>query len=167
MARPPPPNPKAAQRALLDELMGAERDVDLSVRGRKKVWEADGCKFYLAGLSPYKVLRGARGYAAQGYYVGSATRTRTASASDPNTSTWTYKLDGALKAQYDALLAAEKAKYGYDRMLRDCLASLVKQCDRRAAQTATRSAATAPPAPTRPRARPPRQARGPRRQDKK
>ena len=63
MARPPPPNPKAAQRALLDELMGAERDVDLSVRGRKKFWEADVCKFYLAGLSPYKVLRGARGYA--------------------------------------------------------------------------------------------------------
>ena len=69
MARPPPPNPKAAQRALLDELMGAERDVDLSVRGRKKFWEADVCKFYLAGLSPYKVLRGARGYAAQGYDV--------------------------------------------------------------------------------------------------
>ena len=139
MARPPPPNPKAAQRALLDELMGAERDVDLSVRGRKKFWEADVCKFYLAGLSPYKVLRGARGYAAQGYDVWLRHAYAHGLGERPeHIDLDAYKLDGALKAQYDALPAAEKAKYGYDRMLRDCLASLVKQCDRRAAQTATR-----------------------------
>ena len=138
MARPPPPNPKAAQRALLDELMGAERDVDLSVRGRKKFWEADVCKFYLAGLSPYKVLRGARGYAAQGYDVWLRHAYAHGLGERPeHIDLDAYKLDGALKAQYDALPAAEKAKYGYDRMLRDCLASLVKQCDRRAAQTAT------------------------------
>ena len=139
MARPPPPNPKAAQRALLDELMGAERDVDLSVRGRKKFWEADVCKFYLAGLSPYKVLRGARGYAAQGYDVWLRHAYAHGLGERPeHIDLDAYKLDGALKAQYDALPAAEQAKYGYDRMLRDCLASLVKQCDRRAAQTATR-----------------------------
>lgn len=141
MARPPPPNPKAAQRALLDELMGAERDVDLSMRGRKKFWETDVCKFFLAGLSPYKVLRGARGYAAQGYdvWLRHAYAHGLGQGERPeHIDLDAYKLDGALKAQYDALPAAEKATYGYDRMLRDCLASLVKQCDRRAAQTASR-----------------------------
>ena len=87
----------------------------------------------------HAVLRGARGYAAQGDDVWRPHAYAHGLGERPeHIDQDADKLDGALKAQYDALPAAEQAKYGYDRMLRACLVSLVTQCDRRAAQTATR-----------------------------
>ena len=62
-------DPKASQRALLDQLMGAERDLDLESKARKKFWEKDVCKLYLVGLSPYKLLKETRGFVANGYDV--------------------------------------------------------------------------------------------------
>ena len=62
-------DPKASQRALLDQLMGAERDLDLESKAKKKFWEKDVCKLYLAGLSPYKLLKETRGFVANGYDV--------------------------------------------------------------------------------------------------
>ena len=138
-------DPKSAQRALLDELMGAERDLDLETKAKKKFWEPDVCKFYLAGLSPYKVLKETRGYAANGYdnWLKHAYCHALRLDEHPTkVACERFKVDVGLKAQYDALPAEERAKYGYERLLYECLQSLVKQGDRRIEQHAERLSAT-------------------------
>ena len=129
-------DPKASQRALLDQLMGAERDLDLESKARKKFWEKDVCKLYLAGLSPYKLLKETRGFVANGYDVWVKHAYAYALRLDcrpDDVDCERWKIDHNLKAQYDALDDETKARYGYERVLYDCVHSLVKQGDRRIA----------------------------------
>eukprot|EP00466_Bigelowiella_natans_P019630 jgi/Bigna1/144581/aug1.89_g19289 len=45
--------------AMLDDLMGPERnEAESSLARRKQLWDKDVDKYFLAGLSPYEVLRG-------------------------------------------------------------------------------------------------------------
>lgn len=52
----------AEARALLDQLMGGERDVRLDERtGRTKQFsDADVCKFALCGICPYQIFKGTK-----------------------------------------------------------------------------------------------------------
>ena len=52
----------AEARALLDQLMGGERDVRLEERtGRTKQFsDADVCKFALCGICPYEIFKGTK-----------------------------------------------------------------------------------------------------------
>ena len=98
-------DPKASQRALLDQLMGAERDLDLESKARKKFWEKDVCKLYLAGLSPYKLLKETRGFVANGYDVWVKHAYAYALRLDcrpDDVDCERWKIDHNLKAQYDA-----------------------------------------------------------------
>jgi hypothetical protein len=51
-----------AQRALLDELMGAERDVPLTQRSNRQLHFTDPgvCKFELAGVCPNQLFTNTR-----------------------------------------------------------------------------------------------------------
>lgn len=44
-----------------------------------------------------------------------------------------FSCDVTLKAQYEAVSEEEKQKFGYERLLYECLASLVRQCNKRVA----------------------------------
>ena len=45
--------------ALLDQLMGADRNVSASERSARNIWDRGICPFFLCGLSPWQELRGA------------------------------------------------------------------------------------------------------------
>ncbi|KAJ1463174.1 hypothetical protein M885DRAFT_610191 [Pelagophyceae sp. CCMP2097] len=138
-------NPHDEQRRLLDELMGQERDLDLAARAKSRFWEADVEKFYLLGCSPYALLRPTKGFPTG---VDAWVRHAYASALDlPEThDPAALKSDCELKAQYDALPAQEKEKFGYERALRNCIDSLVRQSERRILANQAKVAAPAAPA---------------------
>mmetsp|Transcript_17163 Transcript_17163/g.53633 ORF Transcript_17163/g.53633 Transcript_17163/m.53633 type:complete len:313 (-) Transcript_17163:25-963(-) len=51
-----------------------------------------------------------------------------------------FVCDVNLKSQYEVLSEEEKAKFGYERLLLECLGSLVRQCDKRVASNQERIA---------------------------
>ncbi|CAM9837668.1 unnamed protein product, partial [Laminaria digitata] len=100
-------------RALLDQLMGRERDIPVEKRINRvrRVWDDDICKPYLCGLCPYVDFRNTR--------------------SDLGEHPPNQEHDAEVKADWDKLSQDDKDKYGYERELMAYLADLVVACDRR------------------------------------
>merc|ERR1711998_165588 len=95
-------------RALLDQLLGPDRDLPVSKCRKKKIncFDKNVCKYYLAGLCPYHELF-----------------KNTKSDLGP----CQYKLhDEYFKEQFSSLSNEEKQKYKYDRDLNCKLRDLVK-----------------------------------------
>lgn len=105
------------QRALLDQLMGRTRDLpdDEKAAKRRKFYDKDVCKFYLAGLSPYSLFR----------------NSKSASFLDNYGNSYTKEEDEDCKVEYDALPQDMKDKYGYDYQLFDFLTDLLRKCDQK------------------------------------
>jgi hypothetical protein len=109
-----------AQRALLDELLGAERDKPVEQKtGPAPFTHPSVDKHALAGLSPREALKGTR-YALP----------PPAQPQQPPT-------DAQLR-EYKKLSQAEKDDLGYEYDLLQTLRSLVRDCDARISQTETR-----------------------------
>uniref|UniRef100_A0A7S3NNJ6 Uncharacterized protein n=1 Tax=Aureoumbra lagunensis TaxID=44058 RepID=A0A7S3NNJ6_9STRA len=114
--------------ALLDELMGQERNAALSVKAKKKFWEDDVCKFYLVGLSPYNLLKNTRGYKLSGFEAW-VRQAYLSSVNCKNPASMVCDIN--LRSQYQAENEEDKNKYGYNFLLFNCLTYLIRQMDRR------------------------------------
>jgi hypothetical protein len=101
-------------RALLDQLMGNERDVSLDERTNKKrhFSDDDVCKHYLCGLAPFSLFR------------------NTKSDLTPEGGYNKVQCDES-KAQWEALTQEERDSYGYDYELMRVLGGFVADCDRK------------------------------------
>ena len=104
--------------AMLDEMMGPQRNVDLDkVTGRRRQFaDPDVDKHHLAGCSPYALFRGTSKN--EGYL-------------NPREVERHAKMvcDDALRAEYEALPREEKDRLGYERDLYFLLEDLVARCD--------------------------------------
>lgn len=104
-------------RAMLEELMGPERDVPHHLRTNRKRQFSDPevCKYYLCGLSPHMLFK------------------NTKSADDVYRVLGDYDkvCDDELRASWDALPQEEKNGYGYEYDLWQLLEQLVRECDKR------------------------------------
>ncbi|KAK9828557.1 hypothetical protein WJX72_000748 [[Myrmecia] bisecta] len=106
-----------AMRAMLDELMGKERDVPLEKRTNRglKFTDREVCKYALAGLCPYGLFRNTK--------------------SDLGPCKYEVHEDDVqfdeVKAKWDELTEAEKERYGYDRELLTLLEQLCRDMDRK------------------------------------
>ena len=118
-----------AQRALLDELLGGDRDLAESEKGGRRLphfSDPEIDKDDLCGCSPrvlfgslriaknYKALRGRRCFE------------------------WTKVPSERMKAEWESLPQREKDRYGYEHDLRDALCLLVNNIDRKAAKERAR-----------------------------
>ncbi|GAB5373256.1 hypothetical protein AAMO2058_001734900, partial [Amorphochlora amoebiformis] len=95
--------------AILDDLMGPERnELELDFSKRKQVWDADVDKYFLAGLSPYDVLRGTN---------------KDAPVCLPGIEEWDKKSYPALRREFQSLPQVIRDAYGYEfdlwRLLKD------------------------------------------------
>lgn len=100
-----------AQRALLDQLMGQERNVQVDKRKglRRKFSDEDIDKFYLCGCSPYELFK----------------NTKSDLGENPKV------INEGCKAEWDALSQEEKDKYGYEYDTWKFLEKLVVDVDRK------------------------------------
>ena len=100
-----------AQRALLDQLMGQERNVEVEKRKglRRRFSDDDIDKFYLCGCSPYELFK----------------NTKSDLGENPKV------IDEGCKAEWDALSQEEKDKYGYEYDTWQFLEKLVVDVDRK------------------------------------
>ena len=107
--RSAPKNELDDQRALLDELMGMDRDLQEGERGHAPAHFSDDdvCKHYLCGLNPYALFRNTKSDLGQ----------------------YDKREDDAARAQWEALPQAEKDGYGYEHDLLALLERLVAQCN--------------------------------------
>ena len=108
----------SAAAALLDQLMGRQRNQTSEEKVRHKAHFSDAniCKFYLAGLSPYTTFQSTK--SDLGNYDGVE--------------------DADCKAEWDALNQGEKDRYGYERDLLDFLSNLVSRVDRKISRSRER-----------------------------
>ncbi|KAK9844094.1 hypothetical protein WJX81_004357 [Elliptochloris bilobata] len=106
-----------ATRALLDELMGRERNVPLDKRTGKslKFSDPEVCKYALAGLCPYGLFKNTR--------------------SDLGLCKFELHAEDlqfeALQKEWEAVSERDKAKYGYERDLLELLTQLARDMDRK------------------------------------
>mmetsp|Transcript_29386 Transcript_29386/g.71614 ORF Transcript_29386/g.71614 Transcript_29386/m.71614 type:complete len:320 (-) Transcript_29386:367-1326(-) len=100
-----------AARALLDSLMGAERNAALEDREklRRKFHDRSVCKHYLCGLCPYEVLAQTKSDVGE-HKEGSEHNLR-------------------CKQEWEALSDEERKEYGYEYDLLEWLDKLVRQCN--------------------------------------
>ena len=81
-----------AQKAMMDELMGRDRNLPEEEKRESEFWDADICKYYLCGISPHQLFR------------------NTKSDLGPYD-----KIESPeCKAKWDALTQQEKDSYGYE-----------------------------------------------------
>jgi RNA-binding protein Luc7-like 2 len=110
----PSVGPGDEARALLDQLMGLERDVKLDERTNKArhFSDDDVCKYHLCGLSPYTLFRNTKSdlTPAEGYNKTPIEE---------------------CKAQWDELSQEEKDKHGYEWDLYILLEQFVRDADRK------------------------------------
>lgn len=101
----------AEARALLDQLMGAERDVEESQKTGKEVTFSDDhvCKYFICGIHLYDLFR------------------NTKSDLGP----YTKQAVEVCKEQWQALSQEEKDGYGYEWDLFRKLEGLVQECERK------------------------------------
>mmetsp|Transcript_40314 Transcript_40314/g.95794 ORF Transcript_40314/g.95794 Transcript_40314/m.95794 type:complete len:322 (+) Transcript_40314:134-1099(+) len=116
-------------RALLDELMGKERDVPLDVRTNKarRFDDEDICKYDLCGLCPYSLFKNTR--------------------SDLGICKWEVHGDEQVKEQWSKLEEKEKARYPYEHELMTELEQLVREMDRKIARAKDRAEKESAPRP--------------------
>lgn len=106
-----------AMRAMLDELMGKERNVPLDQRKGTDIRfnDPEVCKYALAGLCPYGLFKNTK--------------------SDLGNCKYTVHEDDvqwdAAKDVWDGLPPREKDRYGYDRELTTLLTTLVRDMNRK------------------------------------
>jgi hypothetical protein len=133
----PPPKFKPvgaydAVRAMMDTLMGADRDIPeehkASVR-RRAFDDPEVDRFHLCGCSPYVVL----------------VQTKTESMLPPVDPALVQ--DERLKEEWEALSHADKDRYGFEHETMVFLADLVDEMDRRIASNNSRLDASEPSAP--------------------
>ena len=113
-------DPKDQQRALLDQLMGTMRDepVDSEARDRVKFHDRNVCKFYLVGMSPWRLMRGTKSEAwVQKTYARIYEREDEGDSFNPDS----LVCEPKLKSEYDQLPDAEKERYGYEELLLRCI----------------------------------------------
>ncbi|KAK9786671.1 hypothetical protein WJX73_003841 [Symbiochloris irregularis] len=106
-----------AQRAMLDELMGKERNVPLTERtGRAlKFSDPEICKYNLAGLCPYGLFRNTRSDLGPCKY-------------EMHDDDLQYE---PVLEQWQQLTDHERERYGYEQELHSVLVQLVKEMDRK------------------------------------
>eukprot|EP00472_Partenskyella_glossopodia_P005228 CAMPEP_0197514850 /NCGR_PEP_ID=MMETSP1318-20131121/163_1 /TAXON_ID=552666 /ORGANISM="Partenskyella glossopodia, Strain RCC365" /LENGTH=347 /DNA_ID=CAMNT_0043063057 /DNA_START=45 /DNA_END=1089 /DNA_ORIENTATION=+ len=99
------------QRALLDQLMGKERNASFEEREKmqRHFWDDDVCKHFLVGLCPYELFKNTRSDLGE----------------------YDKLFDLRAKAEWDALDQKERDKYPYQWELLDLLKGLIEQCDLR------------------------------------
>ena len=114
----------AEARALLDQLMGAERDVAEEEKTGKGIMFHDDqvCKYHLCGINLMELFRN--------------TKSDLVSRWGP----YHRKPVPGCKEQWEALSQAEKDKYGYEYDLMQKLAELVRECDRKVSRGRARVA---------------------------
>lgn len=107
-----------AQRAMLDALMGRDRNLgDEEKKNIKRHFsDEEICKFYLCGLCPYQLFKNTKS----------------------DLGSYDKLLDDKMKAQWEETPQEEKDKYGYERDLLDFLSDLVADLDRRVARNKAR-----------------------------
>jgi len=98
-----------AQRELLNQLMGGERDVPLDQRSNRvrKFTDDDTCKYYVCGISPHFLFKNTKSE------LGEYGRV----------------VDDGAKAAWQALPQETKDKYGYECELMNFLGDLVSRND--------------------------------------
>ena len=123
----------ASVAALLDELMGSERDVPLDERTNKtrRFNDPDVCKHYLCGFDVH-CFRNTRSADELARHLPPADFTRVQ--------------DDACRAEWEALTDEEKTAYGYERDLKRLLDRLVADCDARIQRAVERVAQEQPSA---------------------
>ena len=120
-----------------DQLMGTMRDepVDSEARERVKFHDRNVCKFYLVGMSPWRLMRGTKSEAwVQKTYARIYEREDEGDSFNPDS----LVCEPKLKSEYDQLPDAEKERYGYEELLLRCITTLVRQCDRKIEQNQDR-----------------------------
>ncbi|KAL4423377.1 hypothetical protein ABPG77_004308 [Micractinium sp. CCAP 211/92] len=123
-------------RAMLDQLMGKDRDVPLDQRvvKRKAFSDPDICKHALAGLCPFGLFANTR--------------------SDMGPCEYEVHDDHidweAIQGEYDALPEREKERYGYERALLRLLQRLVSDMDRKVQKAQERARLESMPKPLKP-----------------
>ncbi|KAG8461657.1 hypothetical protein KFE25_001275 [Diacronema lutheri] len=120
-----------AVRAMMDSLMGEDRDVPPDQRDsvkRRELGDDDVDRFYLCGCSPYVVLA------------------QTKSESMLPRVDALLVQDERLKAEWDALPQGEKDRYGFEHETLNFLQDMVDEMDRRIAATKARLDASNEPA---------------------
>ena len=111
--------------ALLDQLMGADRNVSASERSARNIWDRGICPFFLCGLSPWQELRGAT--SAQHRALLTQAYDRSIGVRDPGR----LVCDASLRREWRALPQAMRDKYGFERALLHCLDDLIQNVERR------------------------------------
>eukprot|EP01066_Platyproteum_vivax_P007207 Platyproteum_vivax@DN2760_c0_g1_i1.p1 len=108
-------------RALLDQLMGKDRNVNSTNRRQKKFYDRDVDHFWLCGLSPFLLFPNTK--------------------SDKLVNDIYYRMfgkefsedklrDDRMLEEWEELSQDVKDKYGYDKVLMDFLEQLVLQCEK-------------------------------------
>jgi len=116
-------------RALLDELMGKERDVPPEHKSNRvrKFHDDDICKYELCGLCPYSLFKNTR--------------------SDLGMCKYTDHGDESVKEQWAALDDKEKLKYPYQHELLSELEQLTREMDRKIQRAKDRAEKESAPRP--------------------
>ena len=103
-----------ATRALLDELLGKDRNKPLSERNRKTTHfsDEDYCKYYLCGFCPYMLF----------------TNTKS------DLGVCNLKHSDAMREQFNKIPDCERASYRYEDDMQDFLEGLVREIERKISQ---------------------------------
>jgi len=100
-----------AQRELLNQLMGKDRDLPSDQQRRRRFSDRDVCKHYLCGLCPYELFSNTK--------------------SDLGPHPYGEEDDDDMRREFEKLDEAERRRYGYDRNLLVLLEDMVSGCDRK------------------------------------
>ena len=114
-------SPGDAMRAMMDELMGKERDVALDEREAKvqSVNDPDVDRYFLCGCSPFELLKGTKSESLPQLDRGGFLKDRPES----------------LKIKWEGMSQQEKDEYGFERELQNFLQVLIDEMDRRVRQS--------------------------------
>uniref|UniRef100_A0A6V3RLE1 Uncharacterized protein n=1 Tax=Lotharella globosa TaxID=91324 RepID=A0A6V3RLE1_9EUKA len=100
-----------AQRELLDQLMGKERNASLEEREKmqRHFWDDDVCKHFLVGITPHELFKNTKSDLGE----------------------YDKLFDMRAKHEWDALSQEDKDKYPYQWDTLDLLKKLIEECDRK------------------------------------
>ena len=112
--------------AMLDEMMGPERNIDLDkVTGKRRRFDdEDVDRHFLVGCSPYQLFQGSK------KNIGYLDEFARHAGMDPARNS-RMVCDEACKAEYEALPQTEKDRLGWERDTFFLLGFLIKRCDDR------------------------------------
>ena len=111
--------------ALLDQLMGADRNISATEKSARNIWDIGICPFFLCGLSPWQELRGAT--STQHRVLLMQAYDRSIGVRDPEK----LVCDASLRRDWLALPQTVRDRYGFERALLQCLDDLIQNVERR------------------------------------